>query len=124
MNKVKTAIGLMSGTSIDGIDVALIKSDGKNIISRNLFGYYPYNEEIKEKIRALISQPYVSLLQIKETELEITKKHIEAVRDFLNKHNLSAQEIDIIGFHGHTIIHCPEKAFSWQIGNAQMLANA
>ncbi|MDA0902282.1 MAG: anhydro-N-acetylmuramic acid kinase [Proteobacteria bacterium] len=122
MKKIKTAIGLMSGTSIDGIDVALIKSDGTKIISRDLFGYYPYDKEIRDKVRELVDKQTASLTSIKEVELDITKKHIYAVLDFLEKNKLSAKDIDIVGFHGHTIIHDPSKPITWQIGNAQMLA--
>lgn len=124
MNKIKTAIGLMSGTSMDGIDVALIKSDGTNIISRDKFTYYPYSVKTRNIIKKLINNKSSSLLKIKEAELEITKKHIEATLKFIKDHNLSIEEIDIIGFHGHTILHNPNKKITWQIGNAQMLASS
>ena len=123
MNKIKTAIGLMSGTSMDGIDVALIKSDGKNIISRDKFIYYPYSTKTRNIIKKLINNNFSSLLEIKEAELEITKKHIEFTLQFIKEYNLSTKEIDIIGFHGHTILHDPDKKITWQIGNAQMLAS-
>lgn len=120
---IKTSIGLMSGTSIDGIDIALIKSDGENIISKGANGYYPYSPEIKKSLAKLIHDPKISLLEIKQIELEITKKHISAVLNFLKKHHLNKSEIDVIGFHGQTILHAPEQKITWQIGNAQMIAS-
>ena len=122
MNKIMTAIGLMSGTSMDGIDIALIKSDGKNIISRDKFTYYPYSIKTKNIISKLIHNTSSSLLEIKEAELEITKKHIEFTLKFIKENSLSIKEIDVIGFHGHTILHNSDQKITWQIGNAQMLA--
>jgi anhydro-N-acetylmuramic acid kinase len=122
-NKIKTAIGLMSGTSMDGIDVALIKSDGKEIYNHKLSKFYPYGSKVKELLAKIISNKIDSLLEIKEIELEITKKHIAAVKDFLVKNKIDKKEIDVIGFHGQTILHHPKQQITWQIGNAQMLAS-
>jgi len=123
-DKITTSIGLMSGTSMDGIDIALIKSDGKKINDRGANNYYPYSQKIKNSLTKLISNKTTSLLEIKEIELEITKKHIEAVKDFLTKNKIDKKNIDVIGFHGQTILHNPKKGITWQIGNAQMLASA
>ncbi|MES2677441.1 MAG: anhydro-N-acetylmuramic acid kinase [Pseudomonadota bacterium] len=122
-NKIYTAIGLMSGTSLDGIDVALIKSDGQKIISCDANKYYPYSPKIKNSLTKLINNKTTSLLEIKEIELEITQKHIAAVKDFLAKNKIDKKDIDVIGFHGQTILHHPQKQITWQIGNAQMLAS-
>lgn len=119
-----TALGLMSGTSMDGIDIALIKSDGYNINHRGQFGYYPYDESIRYLLSKLIDNQVNSLLEIKQIELEITKKHIEAVNDFLKQNQLKNEDIDVIGFHGQTILHKPNQQITWQIGNAQLLASS
>ena len=123
MPKIKTALGLMSGTSIDGIDIALIKSDGYKIIDHNLEQYYPYSPKTRNLLTKLINNPTTSLLEIKQIELEITQNHISVVLDFLTKNNINKEDIDIIGFHGQTILHCPQQKITWQIGNAQMLAS-
>lgn len=122
-NKIITALGLMSGTSLDGIDVALIKSDGQKVIHHGATKYYPYSPKIKNLLAKLINNKVTSLLEIKQIELEITKKHIAAVKDFLSKNKIDKQDIDVIGFHGQTILHHPEQKITWQIGNAQMLAS-
>ena len=119
-----TALGLMSGTSMDGIDIALIKSDGNKIINRGLGKYYPYGTKIKNSLAKIINGPSTSLLEIKQIELEITQKHIEAVLNFLKENKIASKNIDVIGFHGQTILHHPKQKITWQIGNAQMLASA
>ena len=123
IKKSYTAIGLMSGTSMDGIDVSLIKSDGIKIISLGQNKYYPYNSKIKNSLAKLIDNKILSLLEIKKIELEITNKHIEAVQDFLIKNKIDKKNVDVVGFHGQTILHNPEQKITWQIGNAQMLAS-
>ena len=123
MPKIKTALGLMSGTSIDGIDIALIKSDGNKVNERGVGKYYPYSQKIQNLLSKLINNKISSLLEIKQIELEITKKHIDAVLDFLATKKIDSKEIDIVGFHGQTILHNPEQKITWQIGNAQMLAS-
>ena len=120
MKKFK-AIGLMSGTSMDGIDLALIESDGVNYIQKIASDYLPYSCELRNKILDLITNKQ-TLKNIKIIENEITNHHLSLVKEFLIKNQLSSQDIDIIGFHGHTICHDPKNGFSWQIGNPQLLA--
>lgn len=121
-NETITAIGLMSGTSLDGIDVSLIKSDGHEIYQKKQNLYYEYDNKTRVKIKKLIENKLHSLEEIKQAELLITEKHIAAVELFLQKFNLKNNQIDIIGFHGQTILHQPEAQITWQIGNSQMLA--
>ena len=120
MKKFK-AIGLMSGTSLDGIDLALIESDGANFIKKITSDYLPYPQNFKNKIID-ISNNKQCLKNIKIVENELTQHHILLVNSFLKKNNLTNKEIDIIGFHGHTVCHDPLNGFSWQIGNSQLLA--
>ncbi|GDX35604.1 anhydro-N-acetylmuramic acid kinase [Alphaproteobacteria bacterium] len=120
MKKFK-AIGLMSGTSMDGIDLALIESDGVNFIKKIASDYLPYQQNFKNKIIDLLNNQQC-LKNIKIVENELTNHHISLVNSFLKKNNLTNKEIDIIGFHGHTVCHDPINGFSWQIGNSQLLA--
>lgn len=120
MTKIYKAIGLMSGTSMDGIDLALIESDGKNIIKTQDFFYAPYEKSFKEKLAKLINQG-VALNEIKLIENELTILHANLVNNFLDQKKISHQEIDLIGFHGHTILHKPQQKITWQIGNANLL---
>lgn len=121
MSKLYKAIGLMSGTSMDGIDLALIESDGQNIINRQSFAYTTYTEDLKEKLQNIIYKA-PDLETIKDVENELTLIHANLVNDFLAKNNISKDEIDLVAFHGHTILHIPEKNITWQIGNGHLLA--
>ncbi len=116
MNKeIYKAIGLMSGTSLDGvIDVALIETDGKGHLEPLEFYAHPYAADIRDKVRACFGQS-VPNDATKEAEQLVTDIHIEAVK-------ASGFNADIIGFHGQTIMHDPENAFTWQLGDGARLA--
>ncbi|NBV05709.1 MAG: anhydro-N-acetylmuramic acid kinase [Proteobacteria bacterium] len=121
MTKLYKSIGLMSGTSMDGLDLALIESDGKKIINRKNFDYCSYTSDFKNRLRALIyNNP--KLAEIKLVENELTLLHADLVNNFLSKNNIKAAEIDLVAFHGHTVLHIPERQVTWQIGNSQLLA--
>lgn len=111
----------MSGTSMDGIDLALIESDGKTIIKNTHFDYQVYTKDFKLRLENLIyNNP--KLQEIKLVERELTLLHANLVNDFLRKNNISSSKIDIVAFHGHTILHNPKQGFTWQIGNGHLLA--
>lgn len=112
----------MSGTSMDGIDLALIESDGKEIIKRRNFAYAAYDKDFKTRLEGLIyGTPKLS--EIKIVENELTLLHARLVNDFLAENKIERSEIDLIAFHGHTILHDPEHQITWQIGNAHLLAH-
>jgi anhydro-N-acetylmuramic acid kinase len=120
MKEIFTSIGLMSGTSMDGVDVALIKSDGKSIIQEKKFAYYPYEASIKKDLQHLIyGNP--NLKEIKTIERNFTLLNAKIVDDFLQNAKISAKDVDLIGFHGHTIFHNPSEYSTWQIGDADLL---
>jgi anhydro-N-acetylmuramic acid kinase len=112
----------MSGTSMDGIDLALIESDGEKVITRKNFAYLAYSKDFKTRLSGLIYNT-PSLEEIKVVENELTILHAKLVNDFLLQNNLNAKEIDVIAFHGHTILHMPEQGITWQIGNAHLLSH-
>lgn len=116
------AIGLMSGTSMDGIDLSLIESDGINNLKLLKNYYQPYQDSFKEELFKTINNQQ-GLFEIKNIENELTYHHVNIVNDFLKQNNLSSADIDIIGFHGQTIYHNPQKSITWQIGNAHILAS-
>lgn len=122
MSRIYKAIGLMSGTSADGIDLSLIESDGKKIIKNCGFSYLPYSAEFKAKLHHLIYQK-PTLEEIKLTENELTILHANLVNEFLEKNKINPKEIDVISFHGHTILHNPQQLITWQIGNSYLLSH-
>lgn len=122
MNKIYKSIGLMSGTSMDGIDLALIESDGKEIINRKAFSYQAYDADFKKRLGSLIYD-IPTLHQVKLIENELTLLHAKLVNNFLSQNKIDRKEIDVVSFHGHTILHLPQQQITWQIGNPHLLAH-
>jgi anhydro-N-acetylmuramic acid kinase len=125
-----TAIGLMSGTSLDGVDVALIETDGKQVRAFGPSGYRPYSEGERSLLRQALAEA-VHLPQrdarpgiLREAEQVVTLAHAQAVAAFNAQHRLRCEDIDIVGFHGQTVLHRPEKRLTVQIGDAAALARA
>jgi anhydro-N-acetylmuramic acid kinase len=125
-----TALGLMSGTSLDGVDVALIETDGKRVQSFGPSGYRPYTDRERGLLRQALTEA-VHLPQrdarpgiLREAEQAVTAAHAEAVATFTAQHRITREEIDIVGFHGQTVLHRPEKRMTVQIGDAAALAKA
>ena len=124
-NKLYTAIGLMSGTSMDGVDVSLIRSDGINQFINVLDEYFEYNESLQQQLielRNLISnindlKLYSSRLN--EIEREMTLFHSKIVIDISSKYQ---DEVDFVGFHGQTIFHNPEQKISKQLGDGKLMS--
>ena len=120
-NNTLLALGLMSGTSIDGVDAALIMTDGERNV--NMLGSLtlPYDIIFREQIRTVIaSKVYTD--KIRSIEHALTLKHVKAVKSLLAREGKLASEIDIIGFHGQTLFHQPKIGKTWQIGDAALLA--
>ncbi len=125
-----TAIGLMSGTSMDGIDAAVLTSDGMRIFSHGPAHERPYSHEERRIIAAAMQAaaelapdaPWPPAI-IKADEM-ITRTHSEAVRQLLDAAGLSASEIDLVGFHGQTLVHRPEQGFTLQAGDGAALRAA
>ena len=120
--KTYRVIGLMSGTSLDGIDVALLRTDGENIIEREAFINIPYSDEMREKIRRCFNFPSKHVDQALAVEKEVTELHADAVRMIMAQENLKPEDISLIGFHGQTISHAPERGFTCQLGDGELLA--
>ena len=124
-NKLYTAIGLMSGTSMDGVDASLIRSDGFNQFTNILDEYFEYNESLHQELielRNLIInindlEQYSS--RLKELEREITVFHSKIVNEISNKYE---DQIDFVGFHGQTIFHSPELKISKQLGDGRLMS--
>ena len=100
----KWTLGLMSGTSMDGIDVAALKTDGEHSI---IFGptlFMPYSDSFKKKLQSILGSSQKTPV-IEVIEHELTQCHVDAVKKIMEENNLSPKDIDVIGFHGHTILH-------------------
>ncbi|BDD65559.1 anhydro-N-acetylmuramic acid kinase [Sphingobium sp. TA15] len=123
------AIGLMSGTSRDGIDAALIETDGEGSNKGVAFHAMPYHDGFRLRLaeacqRAMTMEKPGFEPLIHAVEEELTEFHVEAVSDLLARSGHVTQDIAVIGFHGHTVAHRPEWRWTWQIGDGAALAGA
>jgi anhydro-N-acetylmuramic acid kinase len=128
MSKQLTALGLMSGTSLDGIDVAEIVTDGGDFVQRGSSRTYPYENgqrarlhEALEEAKALSSRTARPGC-LEELEKDLTNWHASAVQHFCLETELDRAMIDVIGFHGQTILHRPQKRLTVQLGDGALLA--
>lgn len=118
--KKHLAIGLMSGTSLDGIDAALLETDGESVAAFGPWLTLPYTDAFRARLRALIRTP----TDARAIERELTLHHAEAVRALLKHAGKAAEDISVVGFHGQTIVHKPHEGITWQIGDGALLAAA
>jgi anhydro-N-acetylmuramic acid kinase len=122
------ALGLMSGTSLDGIDAALIETDGERVARFGPVGYRPYTDGERDLLhRALAAATALSDRAARpgvlaEAEALVTQAHAEAVEDFLRAHAIERRDVGIVGFHGQTVLHRPERRLTVQIGDGAALA--
>ena len=122
MSKEYTALGLMSGTSGDGVDASIIQSDGQNKCKLISDKYFEYDRDIYKNIHGLKeninnSKDLKNLSkQITELEKKITLFHAKVVGD------LSQTNIDFLGFHGQTIFHNADEKISKQLGDGKLLS--
>ena len=124
MEAIKTlqALGLKSTNSLEGVAVSLVETDGVDVYKLSACEVFPYEEALSGKLRKILGlkgQTEEEKAQIKEVELELTNFHIELVKEFQNYHKI---DIDVIGFHGHTIYHNPAEKETIQVGDARALA--
>jgi anhydro-N-acetylmuramic acid kinase len=112
------ALGLMSGTSLDGIDAALIKTDGEGVAQIGQWLTQPYSEANRLRLREAVHERG----DIPALERDLTVLHADAVRALLQKEGVDSKDVRVIGFHGQTIAHRPEEGITWQIGNGALLA--
>ncbi len=115
-------LGLMSGTSLDGIDAALIKTDGRLRVETGPFRYQGYDDGFRARLRTLLGRAAEPSAEFAAVERELTLRHAEAVRALLEDAAVPAPEVALIGFPAHTLLHDPAAGRSWQIGDGALLA--
>lgn len=117
------ALGLMSGTSMDGIDAALIRTDGEDYVEERASIAIPYTSEIKNILNNAESHIRASIHSHKVEDITnlSTSLHIQAIRALLDKAKYSTKDVDVIGYHGQTMYHNPEEKISIILGDGELM---
>lgn len=121
INNRHFAIGLMSGTSADGVDAALVSTDGESDVDFLGGLTLPYPEQLRARVLEA-SQHNVRLDELLRVERELTLHHVQAVKALIAQLGDKARQAAIIGFHGHTVRHIPGEGLTLQLGNPWLLA--
>ena len=128
MTGIQKVIGLMSGTSLDGVDAALLETDGEEAVRPGPGLTVAYTPQARAVLRAALDEARAVAQgapvpqSIREAEKLLTEAHAEAVKALLQKAGQSAEDVALLGFHGQTILHRPERHWTWQIGDGALLA--
>lgn len=128
MSKTMRAIGLMSGTSLDGIDIALIETDGAAHVRALGAASVAYPDDFRGRLRQALRDAAGIVARgdrpgsLAAVEQELTERQAEAVRRFMGDRALQPSAIDVIGFHGQTVLHRPEIGLTVQLGDGPLLA--
>ncbi|MDA7830404.1 anhydro-N-acetylmuramic acid kinase [Candidatus Pelagibacter sp.] len=126
MEKIYTSLGLMSGTSMDGVDASIIKSNGENEYKSIFDEYFEYDEALYKDIVNLrsrinsVNDIIINSELIKDVERKITIFHGKICNKIIQENN---HEIDLIGFHGQTIFHEANQKISKQLGDGSLLSS-
>ena len=115
----------MTGTSMDGVDLSIIKSDGYSEFTPILDKYYEFDDDLRKKLTDLRAKIYMSSDlkkysdELQSVEKKLTLFHANIVTKVLNKYN---HNIDLVGFHGQTIFHNSQEKISKQLGDGKLLS--
>jgi anhydro-N-acetylmuramic acid kinase len=126
---VSAAIGLMSGTSMDGIDVAHLATDGETKVEPGAARTYPWSAADRACLAAAVAAaPRISGREdrpepLAAAEQLVTERHAEAVERFCQESGLELAAIELVGFHGQTVLHDPERRMTVQLGDGRALAD-
>lgn len=122
------ALGLMSGTSLDGIDAALIRTDGERIEAFGPWASLPYDDAMRVRLRdamllaAKLDAAAHGHAEVLALSRDLTRLHMQVIEALLAEAELEREEVAIIGFHGQTLLHRPESRLTLQIGDGAMMA--
>jgi anhydro-N-acetylmuramic acid kinase len=117
------ALGLMSGTSMDGIDAAIIATDGEAVGQSAGAVTIPYPETLRHTLLDIAQDgARAESDPLAEVERAVTATNAEAVRAVLAVSRLAAADISVVGLHGQTILHRPQRRFTRQLGDGAALA--
>jgi anhydro-N-acetylmuramic acid kinase len=123
MSKIYRALGVISGTSMDGIDVALVETDGRMKVHPGAGATYPYPDHVRTALLGLIADPVrAESADVPALEAAVTRTHGDAIERFLRERQIGADTLDLIGLHGQTVFHAPRRRMTRQLGSGAEIA--
>lgn len=117
------AIGVISGTSMDGIDVSIVETDGDTVVTPGPGRTFSYPDDLRSRLQDLIAEPARAQSEpLEDLDQAVTNAHVAAIRRFMDETGTSPDEVSLIGFHGQTVYHRPEIRFTRQLGAGRRVA--
>jgi anhydro-N-acetylmuramic acid kinase len=117
------AIGVISGTSMDGIDVSIVETDGDTLVRPGAGNTFSYPADLRKTLQGLIAEPTRAQSEpLEDLEQAVTQAHVGAIRRFMQDEGIAAEDVSLIGFHGQTVYHRPEVRFTRQLGIGAVVA--
>jgi anhydro-N-acetylmuramic acid kinase len=121
--RIYTSIGVISGTSMDGIDVAWLQTDGHRVRATGPAETLPYAPALRQRLINLVGDPAQDEhTPLSDLEADVTHAHATAVLQFIANHQLDPRSIDVVGLHGQTVLHKPKQRFTRQLCDGQLAA--
>jgi len=119
-----TAIGAISGTSMDGIDVALIRSDGRARVEAGPGATFPYPSDLSRALRDVVADPERARGPLEAIERAVTDAHVAAIAAFMERFGVDRRRVALVGLHGQTVLHWPRERFTRQLCDGARAAAA
>lgn len=116
------ALGLMSGTSLDGVDAAVLRTDGATWVETGPCVSLPYEPAFRDRLHAVLGREDRSAPELAAIEEALTRRHADAVSRLLAESGLAPAQVGVVGFHGQTIAHDPARRMTLQLGDGALLA--
>ena len=113
--ELSLAIGAISGTSMDGIDVALISSDGEQFVEPGPGATFDYPAETRRALREVIGNSAAARGALGDLQRAVTDAHVAAVKAFMKEYGLDRTSVSLVGLHGQTVLHRPSERFTRQL---------
>ena len=118
-----TAIGSISGTSMDGIDVSIVETDGDKVVRPGPGHTYAYDAGLRTQLLELVAEPERAEREaLSELEAAVTDAHAGAIAAFIRDHGVDKRSVGLVGLHGQTVFHRPERRFTRQFGDGARVA--
>ncbi|MGL4440636.1 MAG: anhydro-N-acetylmuramic acid kinase [Bosea sp. (in: a-proteobacteria)] len=123
--ELTSAIGAISGTSMDGIDIAFIRTDGRTRVETGPGCMMPYPADLRHDLLELLKDPAIAERDpLVELERRVTEAFTRAIAEFMQRENIDPRKVDLIGLHGQTVFHRPERRFTRQLGRGDLMASS